>query len=64
MKIWYKVTGHFSNSEPKTIELTATGTSQTRLHDLPIKSALEEMSKSGTLEKYEVAIVSTSLEDA
>ena len=64
MKIWYKVTGQLINGESKTIELTATGASQTRLHDLPVKSALDQIANSGTLEKYEVAIVATSLEDA
>lgn len=64
MKIWYKVTAQIVNGESKTIELTATGTSQTRLHDLPVKSALDQIAISGTLEKYEVIIVATSSADA
>lgn len=61
MKFWYKVIGKLQNGESKTIELEATGTGQTRLQDLPIKSALEQM---GALEKYEVLLIATSSEDA
>jgi hypothetical protein len=64
MKLYYKVKGTFETGEPQTVALEATGTSQTRLQDLPVKSALEQLDKLGILEKYEVYITTVSLDDA